>query len=146
MNSNNRKKCPLIVLCLLFVFSIFIIPAIVGIVLYIRNVRIDKENEKLAQSEKVDMENQLSELKNNIDDLMKRKEQSQTDYQKILDEKENLLECYKQEARVIVEEELKEKLEHLKENLQQIEQDISVKELTLTELNDKYNESQRTIE
>lgn len=146
MNSNNRKKCPVIVLCLLFVFSIFIIPAIVGIVLYIRNVRIDKENEKLAQSEKVDMENQLSELKNNIDDLMKRKEQSQTDYQKILDEKENLLECYKQEARVIVEEELKEKLEHLKENLQQIEQDISVKESTLTELNDKYNESQRTIE
>lgn len=63
MNSNNRKKCPVIVLCLLFVFSIFIIPAIVGIILYIRNVRIDKENKKLTEELETNRQAELNHLK-----------------------------------------------------------------------------------
>jgi len=146
MNYSNRKKCPVIILCILFMFSIFIIPAIVGIILYVRNVFIDKENKKLEQSVKGDMEYQLSELKTNIDVLTQRKEQWQKDCQKVIIEKEKILERYKNEAKASAEEELKEKLEQLKKNLHQIEQDISIKELTLTELNDKFDESKRNIE
>lgn len=63
MNFNNRKKCPVIVLCLLFVFSIFIIPAIVGIVLYVRNVFIDKENKKLTEELETNRQAELNHLK-----------------------------------------------------------------------------------
>lgn len=59
---NQKKKCPVIVLCLLFVFSIFIIPAIVGIILYIRNVRIDKENKKLAEELETNRQAELMRL------------------------------------------------------------------------------------
>ena len=58
----ERKKCPVIVLCLIFAFSIFIIPLIVGIVLYIRNVSIDKEYAKKQNGIKSDLENEILDL------------------------------------------------------------------------------------
>ncbi|MCD8308605.1 MAG: hypothetical protein LUD19_02025 [Clostridia bacterium] len=45
----ERKKCPVIILCLLFAMWFFIVPGILGIYLYIRNVMIDKKSKNQVQ-------------------------------------------------------------------------------------------------
>lgn len=139
MNSNNRKKCPVIVLCILFAFWFFIIPAILGIVLYIRNILIEKENRNRTAAE-------LTSVQNEILQYTQQRDACKAEYNEILGTKSELIENYKQVAKQAAEEELKEKLEPMKEALRKLEQDISVKEIAVRELDSKYEESKKNVE
>ena len=124
----SNKKCPVIVLCILFAFWFFIIPGIVGIILYIRNIEIDKQN------------------KNSIAELATLKEKAQEEYDKILNTKNEMLEQMKQEAKIKAEEELKDKLQQSEEQLQHLKQDIETHTLILNEKNLEVEKSVKTLE
>lgn len=142
----NKTKCPVIALCILFALSIFIIPAIIGIILYIRNIKIDKENKKLSETELSGIQNTKAELEQEINVLAAKKKDCESEYNKALSEKNELIESYKQQARATAEEELKARLEPMKEQLRQLEQNISLREAMLKELDDKYDQSKKAVE
>ena len=133
------KKCPVIVLCLIFAFSIFIVPFIIGIVLYIRNVKIDRERIRNQADLK-------SELEKSIDDLKTQQEQCQNEYNQICNEKEKYLKELTEKAKVESEKELESKLSAAKETLKHLESDIEVKELLLNEKSEEYEKGCKTIE
>ena len=135
----ERKKCPVIVLCLIFAFSIFIIPFIVGIVLYIRNVSIDKEYAKKQNGIKSDLENEIL-------DLTQKKEQCQVDYDQICNTKENMLFQMRQQAKADAEKELEDKLQEARNTLERLGADIELKEMLLADKNAEYEKSCKTVE
>lgn len=146
MKKQMKRKCPVIILCILFAFSIFIVPGIIGIILYIRNIKIDRDNKNIAESELATLQNSATQIRQDIEKLNSRKNTCESEYTTILNDKSNLIEQYKQEARATVEEEMKEKLNSLKEQLKQLEQDISLREVSLTELNEKCEQYKKTVE
>ena len=135
----ERKKCPVIVLCLIFAFSIFIIPLIVGIVLYIRNVSIDKEYAKKQNGIKSDLENEIL-------DLTHKRNRCQVDYDQICNTKENMLFQMRQQAKADAEQELEDKLQEARNTLERLGSDIELKEMILADKNAEYEKSCKTIE
>lgn len=135
----ERKKCPVIVLCLIFAFSIFIIPLIVGIVLYIRNVSIDKEYAKKQNGIKSDLENEIL-------DLTHKRNRCQVDYDQICNTKENMLFQMRQQAKADAEQELEEKLQEARSTLERLGSDIELKEMLLADKNAEYEKSCKTVE
>lgn len=83
----NQKKCPTIVLCILFALWFLVLPAILGIVLYIRNIKIDKE-----------IVNEIGYTSQKIEELKQLKQQCQSEYNEICNTKEDLLTQMKTEA------------------------------------------------
>lgn len=124
----NKKKCPTVVLCILFAFSIFIIPAVVGIILYIRNIKIDKQNQ-----------NSIIDLASKINELNIEKVKLQTEYDSIFNK-------MKQEAKEQAEFDIKDKMDKSNENLKRLNQDIETKELLLKEKNEAYEKSIKDLE
>lgn len=135
----ERKKCPVIVLCLIFAFSIFIIPLIVGIVLYIRNVSIDKEYAKKQNGIKSDLENEIL-------DLTHKRNRCQVDYDQICNTKENMLFQMRQQAKADAEQELEEKLQEARSTLERLGSDIELKEMLLADKNAEYEKGCKTVE
>lgn len=149
----SKKKCPVIILCLLFAAWILIVPAVLGIYLYIRNVKIDKENKDKLQQ----LANEQKQLEESIIT-------SKAEHEKIIADKDALITYYKQEALDRVDNECKEKLAEAEKKAQEraqevedsladktdklnhIEQDISVKQLMLDEISAEYEKSVKTIE
>ena len=123
-----KKKCPIIVLCLLFALWFFIFPAIIGIILYIRNLKIDKETLQQNNDEFTRLQNDSSRLKNEIAFLENEKN-------KTINEHESLVENYRREAH-----------ESIASRFQQLEQEINEKEIELAELNSKFEKSKKDIE
>ncbi len=148
-----KKKCPVIVLCVLFAAWFLVIPFGLGVVLYIRNIMIDKENkehlQKLSDEQKLLEENIAS---------------SKAEHEKIIADKDALLAHYQQEALDRVDNECKQKLADAEnkaqaraqevedslsdktDKLKHIEQDMSVKQLMLDEISAEYEKSLKTIE
>ena len=135
----ERKKCPVIVLCLIFAFSIFIIPFIVGIVLYIRNASIDKEYAKKQNGIKSDLENEIL-------DLTHKRNRCQVDYDQICNTKENMLFQMRQQAKADAEKELEDKLQEARNTLERLGADIELKEMLLADKNAEYEKSCKTVE
>lgn len=131
----DQKKCPTIILCILFALWIFIVPAVVGIILYIRNIKIDKENENL-----------INYNSQKIEELKQLHQQCQTEYDEIQTQKESLLDQMKQEAKEQAENEIKEKLDKSNEELKHLQQDIETHELLLKEKNEEYEKSIKNLE
>ncbi|MBQ8379070.1 MAG: hypothetical protein IJX42_08070, partial [Oscillospiraceae bacterium] len=147
---NTKKKCPVIIICLLFALWMFIVPAVVGVILYMRNIRIDRENKKNGQDSLLEIQNKIAlaeaEYKAKIS-------VSQKEYDEAVEKKNSLLEQYRQEALESVDNQIKEKFANIdgemlakEENLKRIEQDISVKQLMLDEVNAEYEKSQKSVE
>lgn len=147
---NTKKKCPVVIICLLFALWMFIVPAVVGVILYMRNIRIDRENKKNGQDSLLEIQNKIAlaeaEYKAKIS-------VSQKEYDEAIEKKNSLLEQYRQEALESVDNQIKEKFANIdvemlakKENLKKIEQDISVKQLMLDEVNAEYEKSQKSVE
>ncbi len=112
----DQKKCPTIILCILFALWIFIVPAVAGILLYIRNIKIDKEKE-----------NEINYTSQKIEELKQLRQQCQTEYDEILNNKESMLGQMKQEAIDKVENDLsskKKEIEDLKLNADNIRKQI----------------------
>lgn len=124
----TKKKCPVIIICLCFAFWFLLIPGIVGIILYIRNVSIDKE------------------IKSEIDSLTERKEQCQSEYDEICNTRDNLLYQLRQEAREEAEKEIEDKLKSAKDNLDKLNRDIELKELMLHDKNAEYDKVLKNLE
>lgn len=82
----KNKKCPVIVLCILFALWFLIIPGVLGIILYIRNLVIDK-NSKDTTAE----ENELAGLQSDISRLRAEKAACEEEYRAALVRKEELL-------------------------------------------------------
>lgn len=82
----KNKKCPVIVLCILFALWFLIIPGVIGIILYIRNLVIDK-NSKDTTAE----ENELADLQSDISRLRAEKAACEEEYRAALMRKEELL-------------------------------------------------------
>ncbi len=136
----NRKKCPIIIICLCFaLWFLFLVPLIIGIYLYIRNIQIDKEL-------KINANNEITKLKSDIDKYSSEKEKIENEYNEAVHKKDTLLYQYREEAKSEAEQEIHDKLEHCRESLKQLEQDISVKELTLADLKTEYDKTQKNIE
>lgn len=138
-NTTVKKKCPVIVLCILFALWFLIIPGALGIILYIRNIMVDKENKNSALSE-------LETLKSEISKYRSEKTVCEDEYNKAVSNKEELLLAYRTQAKEEALKEAKEQLDTLESTIKQLEQDISVKELTLNEITQKYNDTSKNVE
>ena len=134
-----KKKCPVIVLCLLFAAWFLFVPGVLGIILYIRNIMVDKENKKAALCE-------LDNLRNEINKCRSEKAACEEEYNKAVSNKEELLLVYRTQAKEEALKEAKEQLDTLENTIKQLEQDISVKQLTLDELTQKYNDTSKNVE
>lgn len=130
-----RKKCPIIVICILFAFWLFIIPPILGVYLYVRNVKIDRENE-----------DKNNKIKQALDELSRKTDIQKAEYDQICNSKENLLYQMRQEAKAEAEKELEDKLSAAKQSLKNLESDIELKASLLKEKSEEYNESCNAIE
>ena len=142
----NNKKCPVWVLCLLFTFSIFIIPLIAGIILYIRNVMIDKKMKKQQTDHLDELSRSLANLEGEINNLTSRKAQRQTEYNEIIASKEALMQQMKQEAKIEAVKELEDNLAEAKKALEHLQADIELKEMMLNEKSAEYDRSCKSVE
>lgn len=136
---NDRKKCPVIVLCLLFALSIFIIPLILGIILYIRNIKIDKEIKEKNKGT-------IDELEKSIADLKLRRDRCQLEYDQICNTQENMLYQMRQQAKEEAEKELEDKLKEAKSSLEHLQSDIELKEMLIKDKNEEYDKSCKAVE
>lgn len=125
---NQKKKCPVIVICLLFAFWFFIIPLIMGAILYIRNLKIDKEARETADDELTKLKSDSSRLRAEISELENEKN-------KALSERDTLIDSYRREAH-----------ESIANRFQQLEQEISQKEAAAAELDSKCEKTKKDIE
>ena len=131
----DQKKCPTIVLCILFALWFLVLPAILGIVLYIRNIKIDKA-----------MVDEVTNTTLKIEELKQLKQQCQSEYDEILHTKENLLNQMQQEAKEQAENEIREKLDESNDTLKHLQQDIDTAQLLLKEKTEEYEKSIKNIE
>lgn len=130
-----KKKCPVIIICLCFAFWFLLIPGIVGIILYIRNISIDKE-----------IRSETQKIKSEIDSLTERKEQCQSEYDEICNTRDNLLYQLRQEAREEAEKDIEDKLKSAKDNLDKLNRDSELKELMLHDKNAEYDKVLKNLE
>ncbi len=82
----KNKKCPVIVLCILFALWFLIIPGVLGIILYIRNLVIDKSSKDTTAEE-----NELADLQSDISRLRAEKAACEEECRAALMRKEELL-------------------------------------------------------
>ena len=135
----NKKKCPTIIIILCFAFWFFVIPAIIGLVLYARNIGIDRELKKNGEDE-------ISKLNNEIARLNQILQQEQYQYQNIVNSKDAIISDYQRVAIEKAAQEMKFQISQHESTIKQLEQDISIKELTLSELNEEYAKTQKNVE
>ena len=99
--------------------------------------KLKEENQNLQNkcNEIEAMQDKVDELKSSIELLNKNKENCEAEYNEILNKKSSLIDSYKHEA-----------MQNSEKTLQKLDQDISIKKITLKELEAKYDESRANIE
>ena len=126
----EKKKCPVIIICLCFIFSKFIFPFILGVFLYIRNLLVDKHNSNQTVLA-------IKELEEEIDRLKKMLTPEQQNIEKL--EKE-ISELEKQKL------EMENTLKQSADTLDKTNSEIKTKELLLIEKTSEYEKSIKNIE
>lgn len=134
----SERKCPVIVICICFALWFLLIPLIFGIYFYIKNIQIEKKA-------KIDATDEISKLKSDIEKYTAKKDKIESEYNEAVHKKDTLLYQYREEAKSEAEQEIQNKLDLCRESLKQLEQDISVKELTLADLKTEYDKTQKIL-
>lgn len=142
----QQKKCPVIVICICFALWFLVIPLIIGIYLYMKNIRIDAEIKREKKDEINKLKNEIDKLKDDVERYSTKKNKVFDEYNEALHKKDTLIYQYREEAKAEAEQEIQNKLEHCRETLKQLEQDISVKELTLSDINAEYDKAKKNVE
>ena len=135
----NKKKCPVIILCICFALFWLIIPLILGICLYIRNIRIDRKNKEYVAKVK-------KELEESIKKLIEQKAVCQEEYDSIKQNRDELYNKIKSEAEESAKLAMKESLKTSEDKLEKVNSEIKTKELLLIEKTSEYEKSIKNIE
>ncbi len=146
MEKRINKKCPTIILFICFAFWFLIFPAVIGVILYKRNLDIDRTQKQGAENELDALQAKCEQLKKDIETLTQKKGDCEKEYKKAAEERDTYLNDLCHEAKEQAEKELHDELSSSFKTLEKTQQEISIKEQLLTELEDKYEKSLKDIE